>query len=333
MPFKSEAQRRFMWAKHPEMAQEWQAATPKGRKLPEKVKQSFVMYESMLRELSKVAYREADWMTPEQSQQWQYIQEHGAEAWRARQAGQAAPAGVSTQARQLQLAGQDTPLPTQVEPSFARSQRLMRQNVGDLPLVGAHGEYYKEALPTHMRAGTEVTPQVQAAARRAGQVRGQVLHERLQRTGQVYQHPMLEKQLETIPGHPRELTRTGTQAKGGQLSAPADLGKRPAAGTEATQLAGHGSGPIRPLQGSGLRVPLKSGIAHEATQVAPAGTLPAMRTPPPKPTASMGTAVTQVGKLRPPMPVKPTGGMFARMGAGLKRLTSGFGGKLLKAAA
>jgi len=36
MPFKSEAQRRFMWAQHPEMAREWQAKTPKG-KLPERV--------------------------------------------------------------------------------------------------------------------------------------------------------------------------------------------------------------------------------------------------------------------------------------------------------
>ena len=35
MPFKSEAQRRFMYAKHPELAKEFQAATPKGAKLPE----------------------------------------------------------------------------------------------------------------------------------------------------------------------------------------------------------------------------------------------------------------------------------------------------------
>ncbi len=37
MPFKSEAQRRFMYANHPKMAAEWQAATPKGKKLPAKV--------------------------------------------------------------------------------------------------------------------------------------------------------------------------------------------------------------------------------------------------------------------------------------------------------
>jgi len=38
MPFKSEAQRRLMWAKDPKMAKEWESKTPKGKKLPEKVK-------------------------------------------------------------------------------------------------------------------------------------------------------------------------------------------------------------------------------------------------------------------------------------------------------
>lgn len=38
MPFKSEAQRRFMYATHPKLAEEFEAATPKGKKLPEKVK-------------------------------------------------------------------------------------------------------------------------------------------------------------------------------------------------------------------------------------------------------------------------------------------------------
>ena len=35
MPFESKAQRRFMYAKHPEMAKRWEAHTPKGKKLPE----------------------------------------------------------------------------------------------------------------------------------------------------------------------------------------------------------------------------------------------------------------------------------------------------------
>jgi len=39
MPFKSEAQRAFMHAAHPEMAKEWEKHTPKG-KLPKKVKKS-----------------------------------------------------------------------------------------------------------------------------------------------------------------------------------------------------------------------------------------------------------------------------------------------------
>lgn len=37
MPFKSEAQRKFMYAKHPKMAKEWEDKTPKGKKLPKKV--------------------------------------------------------------------------------------------------------------------------------------------------------------------------------------------------------------------------------------------------------------------------------------------------------
>lgn len=34
MPFESEAQRRYMWMHHPEIAKEFAAATPKGKKLP-----------------------------------------------------------------------------------------------------------------------------------------------------------------------------------------------------------------------------------------------------------------------------------------------------------
>jgi len=35
---KSKAQRRFLHAKHPELAAEFEARTPKGKRLPEKVK-------------------------------------------------------------------------------------------------------------------------------------------------------------------------------------------------------------------------------------------------------------------------------------------------------
>lgn len=38
MPFKSQAQRGFMYAKHPKLAKEFEEATPKGKKLPEHVK-------------------------------------------------------------------------------------------------------------------------------------------------------------------------------------------------------------------------------------------------------------------------------------------------------
>jgi len=38
MPFKSQAQRAWMHIHHPEMAKEWEAHTPKGKKLPKHVK-------------------------------------------------------------------------------------------------------------------------------------------------------------------------------------------------------------------------------------------------------------------------------------------------------
>lgn len=38
MPFKSKDQRKFLWANKPKIAKEWEAHTPKGKKLPKKVK-------------------------------------------------------------------------------------------------------------------------------------------------------------------------------------------------------------------------------------------------------------------------------------------------------
>lgn len=38
MPFRSEAQRKWMFATHPEMAKRWAAETPKVKRLPVKVK-------------------------------------------------------------------------------------------------------------------------------------------------------------------------------------------------------------------------------------------------------------------------------------------------------
>ena len=37
MPFKSEAQRKYLFAKHPEVAREFAAKTPKGKKRPKKI--------------------------------------------------------------------------------------------------------------------------------------------------------------------------------------------------------------------------------------------------------------------------------------------------------
>lgn len=40
MPFQSDAQRRWMYATDPKMAEKWQKETPKGADLPEKVSNS-----------------------------------------------------------------------------------------------------------------------------------------------------------------------------------------------------------------------------------------------------------------------------------------------------
>lgn len=40
MPFKSEAQKKWMYANKPKMAKEWQDHTPKGKKLPKKAKKT-----------------------------------------------------------------------------------------------------------------------------------------------------------------------------------------------------------------------------------------------------------------------------------------------------
>ncbi|HXJ92604.1 MAG TPA: hypothetical protein VMT20_06945 [Terriglobia bacterium] len=37
MPFQSQAQRAFMYARHPQIARRWESLTPKGQKLPEHV--------------------------------------------------------------------------------------------------------------------------------------------------------------------------------------------------------------------------------------------------------------------------------------------------------
>lgn len=42
MPFKSSAQRKYMYAKHPKLAKEFESKTPKGKKLPEHVVKSKV---------------------------------------------------------------------------------------------------------------------------------------------------------------------------------------------------------------------------------------------------------------------------------------------------
>jgi len=37
MPMKSQAQRKYLWAKHPKVAKEFESKTPKDKKLPKKL--------------------------------------------------------------------------------------------------------------------------------------------------------------------------------------------------------------------------------------------------------------------------------------------------------
>lgn len=37
MPFKSQAQRRFMYSQHPQLAKRFEKETPKNKKLPQKI--------------------------------------------------------------------------------------------------------------------------------------------------------------------------------------------------------------------------------------------------------------------------------------------------------
>jgi len=57
-PFKSEAQRRWMFANHPEIAKRWAKHTPKGKHLPEYVKkamlESFIKIAKKLKKLPPV---------------------------------------------------------------------------------------------------------------------------------------------------------------------------------------------------------------------------------------------------------------------------------------
>jgi hypothetical protein len=42
MPFKSEAQKGWMYATHPKMAKQWQEHTPKDEKLPARIKKKSI---------------------------------------------------------------------------------------------------------------------------------------------------------------------------------------------------------------------------------------------------------------------------------------------------
>ncbi|ODU02671.1 MAG: hypothetical protein ABS79_00010 [Planctomycetes bacterium SCN 63-9] len=57
MPFKSESQRRWMYAKHPEMARRWEAHTPKGKRLPKHVKKADLEFAARLGRLAANAIK------------------------------------------------------------------------------------------------------------------------------------------------------------------------------------------------------------------------------------------------------------------------------------
>lgn len=56
MPFESQAQRRFMYAKHPKLAKEFEAATPKGAKLPEHVKKAELEIQSCFTKIAGIIF-------------------------------------------------------------------------------------------------------------------------------------------------------------------------------------------------------------------------------------------------------------------------------------
>jgi len=53
MPMKSKAQRRWMWANKPRMARRWEKETPKGKELPERVKEAMATLDAPFSKLAK----------------------------------------------------------------------------------------------------------------------------------------------------------------------------------------------------------------------------------------------------------------------------------------
>lgn len=248
MPFKSEAQRRFMWAKHPEMAEEWESVTPKGRKLPEKIKHAFVVYRSMLAELEKIAYREAPWMTPAQRAHWRALQGGG----ETEVVGGSLPAGgvsvggtttyVPSKTWNPQLAPSNHPSSgAKVLGQMEARQAMTKQITEQVPLIGGMGEYYEEGLPTHLRGGTKVTPEVEAAAARASKAR----------------NAMLSRQVSQVsgPAYGRGGFERGSVLERGQIASrtPARIGPAPqsAASTTSENLRLQPPSRIRLVQGIG----------------------------------------------------------------------------------
>lgn len=54
MPFRSEAQKRYLYAKEPAIAERWQKETPEGTKLPEHVRDDKALRDAAKRRLSMI---------------------------------------------------------------------------------------------------------------------------------------------------------------------------------------------------------------------------------------------------------------------------------------
>ena len=62
MPMRSQRQRRWMWATHPEMAKRWEEHTPKGTKLPERVSPKTAYALGTAAALAAFGVKEAGWL-------------------------------------------------------------------------------------------------------------------------------------------------------------------------------------------------------------------------------------------------------------------------------
>ena len=348
MPFKSKAQRRFMYSQHPELAGEFEAATPKGRKLPEKIKQAYTMYESMLAELTKQAtltqysnfYEELVKLGHVQDQDEFYsllkiaapMPGESAEQWMARIR---APVYGTTPEHAMSRAGG---VPYDVrDPALKTAPRVGRAfHKADVTAPGYNpaSSETQQILSPETKAGYTPESKQLLAHRR------QVVNSELQlpQGAENWQRPGWAKN-KSFQWGPKTPFETGRQ--GGAIEPS----------TAAQRVKPRPQPASRPQTG-GISTP--EAFAQTQSRALPAAamkpSIPAGRVgPPPIPAAAMGTvpgrvssairpaqSLKAVGQLAKPVAAvaKPaTGGLLARAGRWMQKATTGLGGKLMKAAA